>query len=148
MACSMTEGTGTISGAATGSQQPDPPGQVASGGHVRSGHGGHDLPYGAAGGALERADVDPRQRHRNSDNLGRTEVKRRKRQRLVHGVTAGPPGIGVDRHPGLQQRPDITLDGPRAHLYSDASSRALRRRGAQARSSSTSAYSRSVRFTS
>jgi len=31
--------------------------------------------------------------------------------------------------------------------YSDASSRALRRRGAQARSSSTSAYSRSVRFT-
>src|SRR5215467_2364250 len=31
--------------------------------------------------------------------------------------------------------------------YSNASSRALRRRGAQARSSSTSAYSRSVRFT-
>src|SRR6185437_7551097 len=67
-------------------------------------------------GALERADADPPQRHRNGDSLGRTEVQRRERHRLVHGVTAGPPGIGVDRDPGLLQRPDIPLDGPRADL--------------------------------
>ena len=112
----MTEGTATVSGTAAGSSSRTQAGQVAGGDHVRFGHGGNDLPYGAAGGALERADVDLRQRHRKGDSLGRAEVQRRERQRLVHGVTAGPPGIGVDRHPGLLQGPDIPLDGPRADL--------------------------------
>src|SRR5262249_30982776 len=122
--------------------------QVAGGDHVPFGHGGNDLLYRAAGGAFERADVDLCQRHRKGDSLGRSEVQRRGGRRPVPRVTPPTPRPRADRRPRPLPRAPISRSMVRALTsYSSASSRALRRRGAQARSSSTSAYNRSVRFT-
>jgi hypothetical protein len=112
----MTEGTGTLCGAATGSSSRTRSARSRAAITFRSDMAATIFRTALRAAPSNGADVDLWQRHRKGDSLGRTEVQRRERQRLVQGVTAGPPGIGVDRHSGLLQGPDITLDGPRAHL--------------------------------
>src|SRR5215471_15087072 len=115
MACSMTEGTAAVSGAATGSSSRTRPARSRAAITFRS-----DMAATIFCTALRAAPSNgPTLTCASATaraSLGRSEVQRRERQRLVHRVTAGPPGIGVDRHPGLLQRPDIALDGPRADL--------------------------------